>query len=508
MKRFGPQELSQVQALIEERSGLRTDTDQLAQLSHVLEECLAKSPAKTVNEYVEGLRDESFHDREFDALIVRLTVNETYFFRDTAQLAMFQHVLLPATFERAQHEQRTLRILSAGCSSGEEAYSLSILAHQKLGPLAKQVEIVGIDINRDALEKARNARYSEWSLRQTPAETRSEYFRVDKQAFALVDHIRQTVRFEHRNLVDADTPFWARNAFDIISCRNVFIYFSSDTIRTVISKFAHALTDKGYLLLGSAETLRGISNQFGLVHANSSFAYQKGAAALPPADLPITGTSTAPPAFQAAPTLSAPELPDQSWADAIANAAQRLAQLSETQSRPPEASTKRTQYTENEVVALFRAENYSQVKSALASTPLSGMPRRMQLLQAAANALTGAIEDAERFCRHMLATDSFCAEAHFVLGMCREHQGDRVEAVNQFKQAFALDPTFALAQLHFGMGLRRIGQNEGAKAALKSSLKLITSETAERVLLFGGGFGREGIAQLAQAELAACRGNA
>ena len=129
---------------------------------------------------------------------------------------------------KAREQERTLRILSAGCSSGEEAYSIAIVIQKMFPELANwNVSILGIDINPAAIEKATGARYSQWSLRETPDEVATQYFEAAGRQLRVRESIRKAVRFEQRSLIEDDNLFWQAGAFDIAFCRNVTIYFRS-----------------------------------------------------------------------------------------------------------------------------------------------------------------------------------------------------------------------------------------------------------------------------------------
>ena len=164
----------------------------------------ASSPTSSIEFIAKG-------SEEFRALAEQLTVNETFFFRNADNFRAFAEVVLPDRIRRSPGTKR-LRILSAGCASGEEAYSLAILVREALPDLASwDVKIVGIDINPAMLAKATQARYSAWSLRATPEDAKRRYFRADGRDFVLDPAIQKMVTFEERNLVEEDPRSGSRS---------------------------------------------------------------------------------------------------------------------------------------------------------------------------------------------------------------------------------------------------------------------------------------------------------
>lgn len=192
--------------------------------------------------------------REWSALAALLTTGESYFFRDREQFALLRNRILPELIKRGK--RRPLRIWSAGCSSGEEPYSIAVVLKQLLPPGDdRRIVILGTDINDKALEQARKGIYSEWSFRQTEPELRSRFFSKRDDCWEIDEDIRAMVTFGRCNLVMDTFPDPSRDLheMDLILCRNVFIYFHPEAVGQVAGKFADTLKDGGYLLTGHGE---------------------------------------------------------------------------------------------------------------------------------------------------------------------------------------------------------------------------------------------------------------
>ncbi len=212
-------------------------------------------------------------DAEFDQIFDLVTTNETYFFREPAQLSAFVEEIVPDLLSRKTVKK--IRIWSAGCSSGEEPYSLAILLQDAGWYDHATFEIFASDINQQVLAKARKGTYRENAFRATAPHLRERYFtRNDETTWRITDEIRNRVSFGRLNLYD-EARVSLLGHLDIVFCRNVIIYFDDASKRVVVSNFYNRLTEGGYLLLGHSESLISLSTQFKLRHLKHDMVYQK-----------------------------------------------------------------------------------------------------------------------------------------------------------------------------------------------------------------------------------------
>lgn len=212
-------------------------------------------------------------ENEFDQIYDLVTTNETYFFREPAQLAAFTEEIVPDILSRKP--VRKVRIWSAGCSSGEEPYSIAMLLEEK-GLYGHAVfEIFASDINQAVLAKARRGHYRENAFRATDPTLREKYFARDPDgSWRISDEIRNRISFGRLNLYDEPRVSLLGHV-DIIFCRNVIIYFDDNSKKVVVSNFYKRLVEGGYLLLGHSESLISLSTQFKLRHLKNDMVYQK-----------------------------------------------------------------------------------------------------------------------------------------------------------------------------------------------------------------------------------------
>jgi chemotaxis protein methyltransferase CheR len=500
-------DVERFRGIVGRRLGLHFEDGKLDSLAEILRERMEVHGCARFAAYEGRLAN---HEREeLRALADRLTVAETYFFRYGDHFRAFVEVVLPER-TRVLNGRRSIHVLSAGCASGEEAYSLAMLIREHFAaaewPLVK---ILGIDVNPVVIERARRARYSPWSLRETSAEIRARYFRLEGRELRLDEEVCSMASFEERNLVDDDPHFWRAGAFDVVFFRNVMMYFSPEVMSAVVSRITRALSPGGFLFLGHAETLRGVSQDFHLRHTHGTFYYQRRDAA----ELGHIASDTA--RFAPLPSRgTSPDHDDASWVDAIQSASDRVAQLtrpSASHARSPTAAGKEPAPQKpldlEPALRLLREERFAEAMVLLHALPMSSrQDPDAQLLRAALFTNSGKLREAEEVCAQILSTDELSAGAHYLMALCREHAGDRHAALDHDQVATYLDAGFAMPHLHLGLLARRGGDREQARAELGRALTLLAREDASRILLFGGGFTREALVELCRSELRASEG--
>jgi chemotaxis protein methyltransferase CheR len=269
---MGEEEFRLLRDLVRQQFGLFYDDSKAGLLKNRLLPRVTSLGLATFDEYYHYLRFNPGRREELRKMVSHLTNNETYFFRETKQLEVFAEKVLPAARDK---RKGTVRILSAGCSTGEEPYTLSILAQEKLGLLpGVKLEIIGADVDDKVLEKARAAQYFKNSFRATDPLMIHRYFQNQGEAKVVRESVRKPVQFVWGNLVD-EGSLRALGKFDIIFCRNVLIYFQDETIRRVIENLSHLLEDDGTLFLGHSESLVRITDSFEAERHAGAVVYRK-----------------------------------------------------------------------------------------------------------------------------------------------------------------------------------------------------------------------------------------
>jgi chemotaxis protein methyltransferase CheR len=261
---------------IHERFGIHFDDGQRASLRSRLAGRLSGLGLVSFEDYYNYLRFSPGRAEELARMISHLTNNETYFFREQAQLQVFgEHVLRALRERKARAVDRTLRLLSAGCSTGEEALTLAMLVFDSGQFFWNwEVQITALDVDAAALEKARRGVYHHNSFRGTSAALLEKHFVPSGSGHVPKDAIRRMVRLRQGNLLERES-YEGLGPMDAILCRNVLIYFSDTTIQRAARLFHEMLAPGGYLLLGHAESLSRITDAFVPIRFPGAMIYQK-----------------------------------------------------------------------------------------------------------------------------------------------------------------------------------------------------------------------------------------
>ena len=229
----------------------------------------------SISAYQYELRNDSRRDGELAALIDEITTNETYFFRERSQLrALVGEILPEALVARRERGTGPVSVWSAGCSSGEEPYSIVILAREAGFDPERDLRVYASDISRRMMKRARAGSYREASFRETEPAVRARYFEEKDGLWTVSDAVKKCVDFIHLNLMDR-SRIALLGAMDVILCRNVMIYFDADTKREVIHTFEDKLRPGGHLLLGHSESLINVSSGLELRHLKNDLVYRK-----------------------------------------------------------------------------------------------------------------------------------------------------------------------------------------------------------------------------------------
>jgi chemotaxis protein methyltransferase CheR len=493
-------EIDRFASAITGRLGLALDIERgAAGISATLRDRLHATASSSVSEYLARLTP-----AEVGALAERLTVGETYFFRYREQFEALADVL-PGLVER-RGGARPLRILSAACSSGEEAGTIAIVARSALPhEIASASTILGVDVNPAAIRRAKRGRYSEWALRDTPEPVRARWFRPRGKEVELDGEARALLSFVEKNLADPDDELWRPEAYDVVFCRNALMYFAEDAAFAVIARIARALAPGGLLFLGPTETHLARADNLSVRRARGAFYHERVTRAR-------RATPAAPPSPEpgpSAPVLLAPAPPD-TWAEEISRAAERIAALLPPATAPsapadPAPSSRRlgarVPIDLSRALDLLREDRIAEALEAL--PPDSNEDPEALLLVGVLLSSSGDVAGAERAGHAVLALDPLHAGARCLLALCREHEGDVDGAVEHDRVAVYLEPRFGMPHLHLGLLARRRGDQAEAARELSLAAALLAEDDADRILLFGGGLHREALIDRCRAELRA-----
>jgi chemotaxis protein methyltransferase CheR len=388
-------------------------------------------------DYLERLKYDSSGETELDTLTELLTIGETYFFRHQESFDALREIVLPDLIERNQ-AHRSLRIWSAGCATGAEAYSLAILLGSQMAARIDgwNITILGTDINRKYLATAREGQFDEWALRATPDEVRQAGFTRQGKSWRIKPEFQKLVSFQYHNLVRHPFPSLLHGlfAFDLILCRNVLIYFSSDIIGRMIHQCHECLADKGWLLVGHAESNTAWFRSFHTIMTSGAVLYQKANQEdAAPAAFPLDLTGR-PGCEEIAPIWRKPLAPQPRRSKAV-------------------------------------AAKHSRRSPAVA--PLAEHPTLANIRTLADH---GKLEAAARGCEQLLQADRLNSTAHLYQALIFKQMARYPEAEAALKRAIYVNPNFAVAYYYLGLVLQTRREPAKARQSFRNLLNLLSCQ--------------------------------
>ncbi|WP_163339229.1 protein-glutamate O-methyltransferase CheR [Desulfopila sp. IMCC35008] len=277
MIKISPTELKTISQYIHDISGIFLDQSKSYLLETRLSSVAETNGCKTYHELHQKAKREPSKKIE-RAIVDAISTNETLFFRDTGPFELLKHKILPEVIDARTPSAPTLktqvRIWSAASSTGQELYSIAIIIKELLGDLSKyNVSLLGTDISDTAIAQASYGKYNKFEIeRGLDRPTLQKYFKLLGDSWKINDEIRAMVNFRKLNLMQ---PFTSLGKFDIIFCRNVAIYFTMQDRKKLFNKIADSLTDDGFLVIGSTESLTGVCPRFVPKRHLRSIFYQK-----------------------------------------------------------------------------------------------------------------------------------------------------------------------------------------------------------------------------------------
>lgn len=460
--------LQPLQTFIQERIGLHFGGDTGTQWRALLAHRIERVSAGSADDYLARLHQD---EAELHRLTSLLTINETYFYREPQHLTLLTERLCPELLAHQQAGAR-VRILSVGCSSGEEPYSILIALHERYGELAESLfEINAGDVDQVALARARAGRYSPFAFRAFPSTLIGRYFTpADGAECQINESIRRQVRFQPFNLLAPAYPAELQGQ-DVIFFRNVSIYFDVPTRRHVLEQLKGLLNPGGSLIVGIAETL---ANDFGvltLCERDGVFFFCNRPVAPPVSTAPISLPRAAADRLSRGDATARSALPARLPAKPLSNPDRRRAShpAHPRLTSPPSAAPRPAPTAHNgdqEALALAQAERFDEALARLAPR-CAGQTPHVQDLALLAHLLlerrdvAGATLAAQR----ALELDPWCLDALLLLARIAQNQGDHAIAIAHLRRAIYHRPNawrahFQLAEIYRGGGQTELARRE------------------------------------------------
>ena len=449
--------------------------------------------------YAHALVAAALTPSQIESLAAHLTIGETYFFREKPTFHALREYVLPELIHARRATMQQLRVWSAGCCTGEEAYSSAILLNQLLPDRADWVlNIVATDINPRFLRRAEEGIYGEWSFRDVPAMIKAHYFtQTNTGRWEILPAIKRQVKFSTLNLVDDSYPSRQNNiaALDVILCRNVLMYFSREQAKRVVRKLYDSLVEGGWLIVSMGEASHELFADFEMVHFPNAILYRKRSEMRPFAtsiadhwqrQKPAEGATASSPsrAPMAVPTPSV-----------MPSATPSIAPILPSQNHPRQARQRDAGLHSQEAEARGGQDTPETV------APDTVMPDDAAALAQLAYqyADLGQLDAALAWCNRSLALDSLNLRAHYLYAMIQQARGEIEEAIQALQRTIYLHPTFIMAHLGLGTLARQQGKTRQADKHFTNLLTLLQEYQPQELLPESDGLTAGELAEMVRA---------
>jgi chemotaxis protein methyltransferase CheR len=452
-------ELSMVCEVIVSRMGLNFPRERWPMLSRNLASAAKEFGFQNMNGFIQWLLSSELNKDQIMILASHLTISETYFWREPQVFSALTDFILPELIKSKKNGEKSIRIWSAGCSTGEEPYSIAIALHKTIQKIKDwDITILATDINPKALSKAAHGIYCAWSFRNSPAWLKSRYFhnKEDRQ-FEIIPEIKQMVNFTCLSLVEMSAISNA-NTMDIIFCRNVLMYFTSEWVTKISQDLFDSLSEDGWFVVSSSELSSYEFPQFTPVNFTGAVLYRKGkngsSYSFPSIGLtekevqptstfsPLSAPSESPPHFDL-PISPSPLLP-------IAHSAFQPSSFVASAKEEPQTIPEET--SADKIFAIRLLAN------------------------------VGHLEEALSLCNEEIASEKLAPGLYFLRASILQELGKSTEAISSLKQAIYIDPDYIMGHFTLGNLFIRQGKTKNAERYFNNVLDLLSKCANDDIL--------------------------
>ena len=425
---------------------------------------------KDIGKFIEYITSSPLTRENSEILASYLTVNETYFWREPQTFEALEQEILPGLV-RARHEEKRIRIWSAGCSTGEEPYSIAI-ALRKLIPDIKKwnITIIASDINPKMLNKANEGLYSRWSFRNAPPWLKEKYFVPNKNGkFEIIPGIKNMVTFKYLNLAEDVYPSQLNNtnAMDIIFCRNVLMYFTKHRFKQVVKGLFNSLMEGGYLIVSANELSVHNFFDFMPVSSHGMILYQKTSGKVKKRERDVmTDTMPRPAPAQVIPKQG----PVVESITSLPIKPQNV--IAEKQIIPHNDTYERN-------LKLYKEGDYEAVINNLQNSDRT-LNKQVLLIKSYAN--MGKLSEASSICEKAIVGEKLNPMLHYLYATILQEGNKYNEAIASLKRAIYLNPDFILSYFSLGNIYQRLGDFNKSKKYYKNTLSILDKYEQDDIL--------------------------
>ena len=454
------EELKFLATYIADSSGLNIDNGKRDALHFSVLSRMNHTRHGNFQQYIDFIKYHPQGQEEFKKLINLITIDETRFFRNHSHFTALRDTVIPGIInnknQQSLYQPQQLAIWSAGCSSGEEPYSIAMTLVDIFGPYHNwNLNILGTDINDNVLNKARRAVYGKRSLRHTENKYIDQHFTVHKDEYRLKDDLKEMVMFDYHNLAGPHYPRPDQGYWDIIFCRNVLIYFKLDVIRRVVKQLYEHLAEGGYLYIGFSESLYSISKDFVLEQIGDTFVYRK----------------------KPAGEKQIPRIPIKTTVP-----------TAKLDSKLPVSNKDITAKTYKQAYRSYRKEQYESALK-LAQQYLEEYPTdtRGHLLVGKTFFELGDLKQAMTKFNNVVKLNSMITEAHYYLGIIAYQEKNARDAIEHLKRAIYTNSDFSMAHYYIASIYQTLGDRDKALRSYRNTIQCLKHIPKKQSLEHAGG---------------------
>lgn len=430
-----------------------------------------------LDEFVSYVLSTPLNKENIEVLAANLTINETYFWREPQTFEALEQMIIPELIRRRQKKEKKIRIWSAGCSTGEEPYSIAIALSRLIPNIENwDISILATDINQRVLEKAKKGIYGKWSFRGTPTWLKEKYF-ISKpnDKFEIIPKIKHFVKFEYLNLAEKTFPSSLNNtnAMDLIYCRNVLMYFTPDRFKQVAKGLYNSLQQGGYLIVSASELSLQNFPDFVPVNFQGMVLYQKNSGKIKHQykyDLP---------------EVSEPVIfPIASMPEPISENIKTLFGESGSMIQPSAKIPTPVVSIYEESLKSYSQGQYSEVTKKLQKDNQT-LEEQLLLIQAFSN--QGKLNEALMACEKAIASNKSNPRLYYLEATILRENNQLDEAITCLKRAIYLDSDFVLSYYSLGNIYKQLGNIKNARKQYEIALMILNKCSHEDVLTESGG---------------------
>ena len=461
-------ELVKVCEVIAERIGLHFPVERWAILGRNLALAAREFGFQNMNEFIQWLLSSELNKDQIKILASHLTISETYFLREPQVFTALTDFVLPELIKSKKKRDRSIRIWSAGCSTGEEPYSLAIALHKTIPEIKDwNISILATDINSKALDKAGTGIYGTWSFRNTPHWFKTRYFHdLGDRRFEIIPEIKNMVTFCPRSLIDDNIFSAIANKMDIIFCRNVLMYFTSDWVNKISQNLFQSLSEDGWFVVSSSELSSHVFPMYTPVNFQGAVLYRKTKKEyIQPFDFSLFEIQE--PLKQPFQLLSFVPCKDEDLQQLSSKA------LAEEDLQPLSSEASLT--TEAFAKVVVKEDHKS-----LEKTPEDFNADKIFSIRLLAN--QGYLSEALSLCNKAIASERLAPGFYFMRASILQEMDKTSEAITSLKQGIYIDPDYVMGHFILGNLYIRKRNSKNAKRYFKNVLDLLNGCANDDIL--------------------------